>query len=66
MIPIELHWPEPQSQSLGPKELLVPVLPRQGDLFELEKGNFYAVDHLVFFPEADGTCSIYVRLKKPD
>jgi hypothetical protein len=63
MIPIELHWPEPESQQLGPKTVSVPVLPRQGDLFELEKGNYYAVEHLVFFWEKDDTCSIYVTLK---
>ena len=66
MIEIELHWPEPQSKTIGPKRIQVHVLPRPGDLFELEHDDLYEVSRIVFSPYAsspDGICPMWVMLK---
>ena len=69
MIDIELHWPDPQSQTIGPKTVRVHALPQRGDLFELERGDFYEVDRVVFSPyvsSPDGVCPVWVMLKETE
>lgn len=51
MITITLHWPPKieTDEHLGPIQCTVEALPRQGDMFELEKGNTYTVDYICFY-----------------
>jgi len=46
-------------------KLSIPVLPRKGEVFEMEKGKTYLVDHVWYKPSKSGTCSINVCFTDP-
>jgi hypothetical protein len=47
-----------------PIDVLLPCVPRIGETFEMEKGNFYDVAEVIYTPMDGGQCGIWVRLKE--